>query len=230
MLYNPGDLTEEQAEKIIGKKMMKKIKAINEWAKKNGYVILCHSTWKDYVDGIFEKGLDYNIHLEESETREDILKNTNVPESDLDLLEKWLRDNPEKQGTLSKIYETCPGKDRETVIGYPQITAKSLLERNHQGGNVTIIFCVPRKKDRPIGRQDTSGGVYSQGTKKHRDLHLRRRISGEKDERSISKGKTLTSPYFKSQMLSALSFSIINGFFNFALNSSSSGKYFFIIL
>ena len=182
MLYNPGDLTEEQAEKIIGKKMMKKIKAINEWAKKNGYIILCHSTWKDYVDDIFEKGLDYNIPLEETETREDILKDTNVPESDLDLLEKWLRDNPKKQGTLSKMYETCPGIDRDTVIGSPQITAKSLLEKNHQGGDVTIIFCVPIKRDRPIGREDTSGGVYSQGTKKRRDLYLRRKISGKKDE------------------------------------------------
>lgn len=181
MLYNPGDLTEEQAEKIIGKKMIKKIKALNEWAKKNGYVILCHSTWKKHVDDIFEKGLNYNIPVEETETREGILEDTNVPESDLDLLEKWVKDNPKKQGTLSKIYETNPDIERDTVRGYPRITAKSLLEKNHQGGDITIIFCVPIKRDRPIGRKDTSVGVFSQSTKKHKDFYLRRKISGEKD-------------------------------------------------
>ena len=174
MLYNEGDLTIEQAEQIIGKKMMQRIKFLNNWVKKNGYRIMLHSTFKGTEKDIFSEGLNYPTHTS-YDSRDEILEDSNVSENDLIHLEQWVKKNNGHAGKLSKTYETYPPTESDTVTGYTQISAKDLLEYNHRGGDITIILCVPVKRVESIGRE--SKDLYRLGFTRHIDPYLRRAIS-----------------------------------------------------
>ena len=55
MLYEEGQLTEIQAQQIIGEKMVARINFLNNWMNKNGYCVMLHSTYKDRVSGIISE-------------------------------------------------------------------------------------------------------------------------------------------------------------------------------
>ena len=76
MLYEEGQLTEVQARKIIGEKMVARIDFLNDWMKKNGYFVMLHSTYKSNVPGIFsEEGLHYPVY-ETTDSKNEILEYT----------------------------------------------------------------------------------------------------------------------------------------------------------
>ena len=178
MLYEEGSLTIEQSEQIIGEKMMKRIEFLNDWVKKNGYRIMLHSTFRGTEKNIFLEGLNYPVQSS-FDSRDEILDDSNIPEKDLIALEKWVENNNGHAGKLSGSYETYPPSECDTVTGYSQITAKDLLEYNHRGGDVTIIFCVPTKRVESIGRE--SNDSFRVGFTRHIDPYLRRAISCKKN-------------------------------------------------
>ena len=91
MLYEEGQLTEVQARKIIGEKMVARIDFLNDWMKKNGYFVMLHSTYKSNVPGIFsEEGLHYPVY-ETTDSKNEILEDCAIKERDLDRLENWIK-------------------------------------------------------------------------------------------------------------------------------------------
>lgn len=179
MLYNEGDLTQEQAEKIIGAKMLKRIKYLNDWLKKNGYILMLHSTFKDNIKGIFNEGLKYP-RTYSRDTRDEVLHECNVKEEDLLRLEEWVNKNRRRGAITKKSFETNPPVESDTVSIYSQISAKDLLEYNHRGGNATIVFCVPKKELKKIGKpyDNPRANIFSV----HADPYLRRLIACEKED------------------------------------------------
>lgn len=177
MLYEENSLTVEQAEQIIGEKMIKRIELLNDWVMINGYVILMHSTFKGIEKDIFLDGLKYPVQSS-FDSRDEILNDSNVSEKTLITLENWVENHSGHAGKLSKSYETYPPSECDTVTCYSQINAKKLLEYNHRGGNITIILCVPRKKIEKIGRENDS---FRAGFTRHIDPYLRRTISCRKN-------------------------------------------------
>lgn len=177
MLYEKRNLTDEQAEKIIGEKMLARINAINKWAKENDYIIAFHSTYKSNVQGILQEGLKLYTgiySMGDIENRFEVLNNSSVSEKALDILEEEVR-KTERRCKITKLYDTyTPGKATTTGV---ELTAKELLGYNHNGGDVTIVLCYPRKPT-PNFRKTTASfleGTYS----KHYDCGLRRSITAE---------------------------------------------------
>lgn len=174
MLYEVGQLTENQAQQIIGEKMVARINFLNNWMNKNGYCVMLHSTPKDNVLGIIsEEGLHYPIY-ETTDSRDEILDDCNISERNLDRLEDWIKANHRNGGYTTGFETYSPGASATTVLR-GQLSAKQLLEYNHKGASTTIIFCVPRKQLKKIGRENTS---YIGGVTRKYDPYLRRKISG----------------------------------------------------
>lgn len=173
MLYDPGALTEEQAEQVIGEKMMARINALNHWCQENGFILELHSTFYGTEEPIFKNGLYFFRTDEEHDSKAEILEDTNVPEKDLEYLENWVKNHPGYAGKLSKSYESYRNT-AATVTGYPQLSAKTLLEYNHRGGDITIILCVPSIKEYKIGKERTDRFTF--GTSRNFDPHVRRTI------------------------------------------------------
>lgn len=190
MLYENGALTIEQANQIIGEKMMQRIAVLNNWIKENRYMIMLHSTFKGTEQSIFQNGLYYPVRRS-FDSRDRILDDSNISEKDLKALEEWAKNNHGYAGKLSKVYETYPPVETSTVTGFSQINAKNLLEYNHLGGDVTIILCVPRKKIIKIGREVNDD--FSMAFSRSIDPYLRRAISCKKNESGEFKYK---SEYF----------------------------------
>ncbi|MEE0014615.1 MAG: hypothetical protein UE699_02865 [Bacilli bacterium] len=174
MLYEENQLTEEQAQQIIGEKMVARINFLNDWMSKNGYKVMLHSTWKEKVPDIMSKGLCLYTSGG-AESKDDILENCSISEQNLNRLESWVKSN-RSNGTFPIGFETYqPGKD--TTVSYLQLSAKLLLGYNHQGADTTIVFCVPMKKEKRIGREVTDS--FQLGTMRRYDPHLRRKITGK---------------------------------------------------
>lgn len=174
MLYEENQLTEEQAQQIIGEKMVARINFLNDWMSKNGYKVMLHSTWKEKVPDIMSKGLRLYTSGG-AESKDDILENCSISEQNLNRLEIWVKSN-RSNGTFPIGFETYqPGKD--TTVSYLQLSAKLLLGYNHQGADTTIVFCVPMKKEKRIGREVTDS--FQLGTMRRYDPHLRRKITGK---------------------------------------------------
>lgn len=174
MLYEENQLTEEQAQQIIGEKMVARINFLNDWMSKNGYKVMLHSTWKEKVPDIMSKGLRLYTSGG-AESKDDILENCSISEQNLNRLESWVKSN-RSNGTFPIGFETYqPGKD--TTVSYLQLSAKLLLGYNHQGADTTIVFCVPMKKEKRIGREVTDS--FQLGTMRRYDPHLRRKITGK---------------------------------------------------
>ena len=174
MLYEENQLTEEQAQQIIGEKMVARINFLNDWRSKNGYKVMLHSTWKEKVPDIMSKGLRLYTSGG-AESKDDILENCSISEQNLNRLESWVKSN-RSNGTFPIGFETYqPGKD--TTVSYLQLSAKLLLGYNHQGADTTIVFCVPMKKEKRIGREVTDS--FQLGTMRRYDPHLRRKITGK---------------------------------------------------
>lgn len=174
MLYEENQLTEEQAQQIIGEKMVARINFLNDWMSKNGYKVMLHSTWKGKVPDIMSKGLRLYTSGG-AESKDDILENCSISEQNLNQLESWVKSN-RSNGTFPIGFETYkPGRD--TTVSYLQLSAKLLLEYNHQGADSTIVFCVPMKKEKRIGREVTD--EFQLATTRRYDPHLRRKIIGK---------------------------------------------------
>lgn len=175
MLYEENQLTEEQAQQIIGEKMVARINFLNDWMSKNGYKVMLHSTWKENVPDIMS---DEGLRLYTSggaESKDDILEDCSISEQNLNRLESWVKSN-RSNGTFLIGFETYkPGRD--TTVSYPQLSAKLLLEYNHQGADTTIVFCVPMKKEKRIGREVTDS--FKLVTTRTYDPYLRRKITGK---------------------------------------------------
>ena len=175
MLYNEGNLTEEQAERIIGEKMMDRINAVNEWLEENNYFILLHSTVKQNADDILSsEGLFF--YNDSDVSAEEIMAYSNVKEKDIKSLEKWMRQN-HSNGEIRQLYESVKPIDRDTVSGYKKLSAKLLLEYNHMGFSTTVVFCVPRKVF------NNPGNIMLQeklefGITRRYDPYLRRKLIG----------------------------------------------------
>lgn len=150
MLYEANTLTDEQAVQIIGPKMHARIQALNSWLTQNNYRLLLHSTFKSRVEEILDKGLHYPKHTS-VDSRDDILDDCAISEDDLQTLEDWVK-KYKKGGKFNTPFETHPPTDTATVTYKKIITAKDLLEYNHKGGDVTIVFCVPQKGTKKVGR------------------------------------------------------------------------------
>lgn len=174
MLYEENQLTEEQAQQIIGEKMVARINFLNDWMSKNGYKVMLHSTWKEKVPDIMSKGLRLYT-FGGAESKDDILENCSISEQNLNRLESWVKSN-RSNGTFPIGFETYqPGK--ATTVSYLQLSAKLLLGYNHQGADTTIVFCVPMKKEKRIGREVTD--PFQLATTRRYDPHLRRKIIGK---------------------------------------------------
>lgn len=175
MLYEEGQLTEIQAQQIIGEKMVARINFLNNWMNKNGYCVMLHSTYKDRVSGIIsEEGLHYPIY-ETTDSRDDLLEDCAISERNLDRLEDWIKTN-HRNGGYTTGFETYIPDEADTTVLCGQLSAKQLLEYNHRGGNTTIIFCVPRKQQKKIGREIID--VFKAGYSRRYDPYLRRKIRG----------------------------------------------------
>ncbi len=179
MLYEKGKLTQEQADRIIGDKMLARIRFLNKWLSEHDYHLMLHSTYTPNINGIFTDGLSFPVGVT-FDSREEILEDSNVPEKDLIALEEYVKKNNGRSSHIKKAYETYYPCSTETTVTKGNISAKDLLEYNHKGGNVTVVFCVPRKKVSKIGRD--SQDIFAMGTSKRADPYLRRDIScREKD-------------------------------------------------
>lgn len=179
MLYEEGELTIEQADKIIGEKMLARIRFLNKWLSEHDYHLMLHSTYTPNINGIFSDGLSFPGGAT-FDSREEILENSNVPEKDLAALEEYVKNNNGISSHIKKAYETYQPNSTQTTVTKGDITAKDLLEYNHKGGNTTVVFCVPRKNVSKIGRD--SKDEFAMGTSKQADPYLRRDIScREKD-------------------------------------------------
>lgn len=166
MLYKDGDLTEKQAEAIIGKKMMSRIKLINSWLEKHGYKLLIHSTDMEYIDSIFKHGLTHNItdsqHSTEEVSSDEILQLTDVTKEELRTLDKWAKEHKGSLGRLGRDCKTRVGVHRHITQGWPKLRAKELLEYSHGTYPVTVVLVVPRNpeyfiKNEPLNPMLDSG-------------------------------------------------------------------------
>ena len=93
MLYDEGQLTESEAQQIIGEKMNARIKFLNDWMAQNGYCVMLHSTSKSNVSGIIsEEGLHYPTY-ETTDTKSEILDDCTISERNLNRLENWIKQN-----------------------------------------------------------------------------------------------------------------------------------------
>lgn len=175
MLYEEGQLTEEQAQQIIGEKMVARINFLNDWMNKNGYFVMLHSTFKSNVPMIIsDEGLHYPIY-ETIDSKEIILDNCAISEQNLKRLESWIKNN-HRNAMFQTGFETYRPGEMATTVGYKQLSAKLLLEYNHRGADATIVFCVPMKKQKIIGRAIVDP---FQVTTRTYDPYLRRKISGK---------------------------------------------------
>ncbi len=59
MLYEEGELTQEQADRIIGDKMLARIRFLNKWLSEHDYHLMFHSTYTSNIKGIFADGLSF---------------------------------------------------------------------------------------------------------------------------------------------------------------------------
>ncbi len=179
MLYEIGDLTEEQAKRIIGEKMLKRINLINAWIKENGYTLMIHSTWNGSEDSILEKGVTIfsnpNHSRYDKDTRMDILRDSNITSEELTSLEEWAKNHSREMGELNREYETK--RIHADTLSPLNLTAKRLLEYNHRGGNMSIILCVPQKKPKAIGAQITTGSIIESSTNYKDDLYQRLKVA-----------------------------------------------------
>lgn len=175
MLYEERQLTEAQAQQIIGEKMVARINFLNDWMNKNGYKVMLHSTEKQNVSSIMsDEGLRLYT-FDGAESRDDILEDCSISEQNLNRLESWVKNNRSNR-TLPIGFETYhPGRD--TTVSYLQLSAKLLLGYNHRGADTTIVFCVPRKKNKKIGREVTD--PFKAGVARKYDPYLRRKITGK---------------------------------------------------
>lgn len=179
MLYEKGELTQEQADRIIGDKMLARIRFLNKWLSEHDYYLMLHSTYSSKINGIFADGLSFPGGAT-FDSREEILENSNIPEKDLTALEEYVRNNNGISSHIEKAYETYQPYSTQTTVTKGNISAKDLLEYNHKGGNTTVVFCVPRKNVSKIGRD--SQDEFAIGISKQADPYLRRDIScREKD-------------------------------------------------
>lgn len=179
MLYEKGKLTQEQADSIIGNKMLARIKVLNKWLSEHGYLLMLHSTYTSNINGILSDGLSFPGGAT-FDSREEILENSNVPEKDLVALEKYVKKHNGISSHIEKAYETIQPRSTQTTVAKGTITAKDLLEYNYKGGNATVVFCVPRKNVSKIGRD--SQDEFAVGISSQPDPYLRRDIScREKD-------------------------------------------------
>ncbi len=180
MLYEEGELTQEQADRIIGGKMLARIRFLNKWLSEHGYLLILHSTYTSNINEILSAGLSFPGGAT-FDSREEILENSNVPEKDLVALEEYVKKNNGRSSHIEKAYETIQPKSTQTTVAKGTITTKDLLEYNHNGGNATVVFCVPKKNASKIGRD--SQDEFAMGTSKGQpDPYLRREIScREKD-------------------------------------------------
>lgn len=173
MLYEEGQLTESQAQQIIGEKMVARINFLNNWMNKNGYCVMLHSTPKDNVSGIIsEEGLHYPVY-ETIDSKDEILNDCAISERNLDRLADWIKTNRRNGGYTTRFETNSPGA-QETVEFSGQLSAKKLLEYNHYGASTTIIFCVPRKQPKKIGQEKKHRVGFTQKY----DPYLRRKIRG----------------------------------------------------
>ena len=176
MLYENGQLTEEQAQQLIGEKMVARINFLNAWMSKNGYFVMLHSTFRSNVSPIIsDEGLHYPIY-ETTDSKEKILDDCAISEQNLNRLESWIKNN-HRNAMFQTGFETYCPSDTATTTGYKQLSAKQLLEYNHRGADATIVFCVPKKKQKTIGRKVTDSFLL--GTMRTYDPYLRRKITGK---------------------------------------------------
>lgn len=176
MLYEKGQLTEEQAQQIIGEKMVARINFLNDWMSKNGYFVMLHLTFRSNVPTIIsDEGLHYPVY-ETTDSKEEILATCAISEQNLNRLESWIKNN-QRNAMFQTGFETYCPCDTATTTGYKQLSAKQLLEYNHRGADATIVFCVPRKNLKKIGREVTDS--FQLGTPRTYDPYLRRKITGK---------------------------------------------------
>ncbi len=192
MLYEEGQLTESQAQQIIGEKMVARINFLNKWCSENGYVIKLHSTFKGCVEGIFSKeGLhnDQAAYISEETDRKQLFYHSNISEKELKFLEDWIKNNAGKGkingATISgKSYETDkPGND--VTKTYSQISSKLLLEYSKTGEeNAIVVMCVPKKKSKGFTLSDDEFEKVS-GEYQQNDPYIRRMIGCRYDDRGL---------------------------------------------
>lgn len=189
MVYNDGDLTEEQAETIIGKKMMSRIKLINGWLKRHGFRVLIHSTQIDKIDSILGSGL---THFMEGDvigdrfetTPDEILELTDVREDELRALGDWARKHKGTLGRLNKECKTSVGVTRDTTMARSSLSAKELLEYGHNDGVATVIMIVPRnpetfvKKEKPLN-------IMAAGFTRRKSPYLRAHVACKLEEGTL---------------------------------------------
>lgn len=185
MLYEEGQLTESQAQQIIGEKMVARINFLNKWCSENGYLIKIHSTYKGSVDGIFSEGLhnDQAAYINEETDRKQLFYHSNISEKELKFLEDWVKNNA-GQGRINgatisgKTFETDkPGNDVMKTCS--QISSKLLLEYSKSGEEeATVVMCVPKKECKSFAALGLSNDEFEQvsGEYQHSDPYIRRII------------------------------------------------------
>ena len=177
MSYEIDSITEKQAEAIIGKKMMHKIRLINSWLANYGFKVYFHRTTLECVDGIFKTGLTHyrSTTYNDPMPPEEILETTSVSEKELRMLGDWARQHKGQKGTLKKDYEAMVDISRDTTRLDSAISASRLLVDGVGHGPVTIVLVVPKDPK-----------IFSKPQDMFRQLknipYLRTHISCESDE------------------------------------------------
>lgn len=161
-------MTEDEARRIIGEKMNLRIDLLNKFAKKHGYLFLLHSTCKSNADSILKDGVKYSTSTYDS--RDELLTNSNITESDLQSLESYVKKNG-GVASLDSLYKTY-GRESDTVTGKSQISAKMLLEYSHRDANSTVVFLVPRIQPTKLGKQSNDEFAITRRI----DPYLRRKV------------------------------------------------------
>lgn len=172
MAFDKNMLTEQQANTIIGNKNVLRIQALNEFANKYGYEFLFHSTFRDSVDGIFSEGIKYPA-VYTDDRRDDLLNNSSITEKDLMALENYVKKN-NVGAKLEKLYDTY-AQGTATVECKQQISAKELLEYNHNGGSITIVLFVSKRKEKDFTKQLITD-EFALSTTMRIDPYLKRRV------------------------------------------------------
>lgn len=117
MLYEEGQLTESQAQQIIGEKMVARINFLNNWMNKNGYCVMLHSTPKDNVSGIIsEEGLHYPVY-ETIDSKDEILNDCAISERNLDRLEDWIKTS-RRNGGYTTGFETNNSPGAQEIVEF----------------------------------------------------------------------------------------------------------------
>jgi hypothetical protein len=170
MLYEENTLTEDEAQRIIGEKMNLRIDFLNEFAKKYKYLFLLHSTNKTNADSILKDGVKYSTPTYDS--RDELLTNSNITESDLQSLESYVKKNG-VVASLDSLYKSY-ARESDTLVHKPQISAKTLLEYSHRDTNATVVFLVPKLQEQILGKQ--SNDEFFMGRTRRCDPYLRRKV------------------------------------------------------